>query len=271
MQAALPMYFPSPAALQAFWAALAALLRRDPAVAPDSIPSQLTTAADCHLQWLQPDLLLSQACGYPLVTQLAGKVQLVGTFAYDAPGAQGTDCRSQLICRAGDARAALADFAGSTLAFNDSISQSGYNALRALVASTTTGATAARPFFAATVVTGAHYRSIEAVRRGQADMAAVDAVSWALWQRDQPALAPSLRVFGQTEAYPGLPLITALQTPATLLAALRRGLHTVAHDAAYASVRAPLLICGFAPTTLTDYQRCLDMQQAAFSRGLAQL
>ena len=268
MQAALPMYFPPPEALQAFWAALAALLRRDPAVAPDSIPAQLTTATDCHLQWLQPDLLLSQACGYPLVTQLAGKVQLVGTFAYDAPGVQGTDCRSQLICRAGDARAALADFAGSTLAFNDTISQSGYNALRALVASTSA---APPPFFGASVLTGAHYRSIEAVRRGQADLAAVDAVSWALWQRSQPALAPELKVFGQTEAYPGLPLITSLQTPSTLLAALRRGLHSVAHDAAYASVRAPLLISGFVPTTLVDYQRCLDLQQQAFSLGLHEL
>jgi ABC-type phosphate/phosphonate transport system substrate-binding protein len=191
-------------------------------------------------------------------------VQLVGSFAYDAPGARGTDCRSQLLCRADDARRSLDAFAGSTLAFNDTISQSGYNALRALVSSSTMP----RPFFARTAMTGAHYRSIEAVRSGQADMAAVDAVSWALWQQAHPELAPALRVFGQTEAYPGLPLITSVQASPDLLAALRQALHRIATDLAFAAVRAPLLICGFKATTLPDYQRCLDMQEQAFSRGL---
>ena len=268
MQAALPMYYPPREALQAFWAALAELLRQDGPSELADIPGELSLPPDCHVQWLEPDLLLSQACGYPLVTQLAGKVQLVGTFAYDAPGVQGTACRSQLICRAQDPRNALADFAGSTLAYNDSISQSGYNALRALVAQR---GPAPSPFFSASTMTGAHYRSIEAVRQGEADMAAVDAVSWALWQRSQPTRAPALRAFGQTEAYPGLPLITSLQTPPSVLAALRRGLHAVASDAAYAAVRAPLLISGFVPTQLADYRRCLDMQQEAFSLGLRDL
>jgi ABC-type phosphate/phosphonate transport system substrate-binding protein len=266
MQAALPMYLVPQAALQAFWSALADLLLRE-GVAASDIPQQLSEPADCHVQWLESDLLLSQACGYPLVTQLAGRVQLVGTFAYDAPGVQGMQCRSQLVCRADDARASLQAFAGSTLAFNDTISQSGTNALRALVATTTTQ----RPFFAATLRTGAHYRSIEAVRTGQADMAALDPVSWALWQQDCPAQAKELRVFGQTEAYPGLPLITSLQTPPQVLAALRQSLRHIATDAAYASLRTPLLITGFEATTLADYQRCTDLQEHAFTRGLRTL
>ncbi len=268
MQAALPMYFPPHGALQAFWAALAEHLRADPQVSALDIPQVLSHGGDCHVQWLESDLLLSQACGYPLVTQLAGKVQLVGSFAYRAPGVNGIHCRSQLICRASDPRASLKAFAGGTLAFNDTISQSGYNALRHLVAQTTS---APRPFFAATVMTGAHYRSIDAVHTGQADLAAVDAVSWALWLQHNPALASGLRVFGQTEAYPGLPLITALHTPPVLLAALRRALHTLATDAAHAGVRAPLLISGFEATTLADYQRCLDMQVQAFATGLHSL
>ena len=268
MQAALPMYFPPREALQAFWTALRGLLQADSRMAGVALPTLLDAPADCHTQWLEPDLLLSQACGYPLMTQLAGKVQLVGTFAYDAPGVQGMHCRSQLICRAGDARIALQDFAGSTLAFNDTISQSGYNALRALVASTTT---APRPFFAATLQTGAHYRSIEAVRTGQADMAALDAVSWALWQQANPTLAAALRVFGQSDAYPGLPLITSLRTAATVLAALRAHLQHIASDPALAAVRAPLLITGFEVSTWADYQRCTDMQVLAYTRGVREL
>jgi ABC-type phosphate/phosphonate transport system substrate-binding protein len=265
MQAALPMYFPPSEALQAFWAALAGLLRQTAESRGVDIPKLLSPPADCHAQWLESDLMLSQACGYPLVTQLAGKVQLVGSFAYNVPGAQGVQCQSQLICRAHDTRATLSDFAGSALAFNDTISQSGYNALRALVAST---AKAPRPFFDSTLQTGAHYRSIDAVRQGQADVAAIDPVSWALWRQSQPTLASQLKVFGQTERYPGLPLITSLHTPAPLLAALRRALLRVATDAGYAAVRAPLLICGFEATTPADYQRCLDMQNQAFAQGL---
>lgn len=267
MQAALPMYFPPQQALQAFWAALADALRTKGALPARAIPARLSEPANCHAQWLEPDLLLSQACGYPLVTQLAGKVQLVGTFAYNAPGTDGIACRSQLICRAGDARTSLQAFAGGTLAFNDTISQSGYNALRALVATTTTQ----RPFFAARLQTGAHYRSIDAVRQGHADMAAVDAVSWALWQRSQPALAAELQVFGQTEPYPGLPLITAQQTAPETVIALRQALQHVASDPALASLRAPLLIRGFAVTTAADYQRCLDMQEQAFAQDLRAL
>jgi ABC-type phosphate/phosphonate transport system substrate-binding protein len=266
MQAALPMYFPPREALQAFWSAIAVRLRADTTL-PDGIeiPAELTWPADVHAHWLDPDLLLSQACGYPLMTFLAGKVQLVGSFAYDAPGVQGMACRSQLICRASDARSTLDAFAGSTLAYNDTVSQSGYNALRALLAQ------APRPFFASTVETCAHYQSIEAVRQGRADMAAVDPVSWAHWQHRHPEQASELKVFGQTHAYPGLPLITSLKTPPALLAALRKALLPVASDSAYLAVRAPLLVSGFVASTLSDYQTCITMQQSAYLRGLRRL
>lgn len=267
MQAALPMYFPPREAVQAFWAALAERLHRDPACAGLAIPEQLSWVADVHGQWQADDLLLSQACGYPFVTLLKGKVQLVGTFAYDAPGVQGIYCRSQLICRANDARNTLAEFAGSTLAFNDTISQSGYNALRALVASTITQ----RPFFAKSIDTGAHYRSIEAVRTGQADMASIDPVSWAHWQLSNPELCEQVRVFGETERYPGLPLITALQTPPEVVQALRRALHAFAQDPAYAAVRAPLLITGFVATQPVEYQVCIEMQDRAAALGVLTL
>jgi ABC-type phosphate/phosphonate transport system substrate-binding protein len=268
MRAALPMYFPPREALQAFWSAVAERLHGDAALPGNiAIPRALEWPADVHAHWLEPELLLSQACGYPLTTFLAGKVQLVGSFAYDAPGVRGMFCQSQLICRTSDTRQALEAFAGATLAFNDTVSQSGYNALRALLAS----AAAPRPFFAATVETGAHYQSIEAVRQGRADMAAIDAVTWAHWQRSQPELAGELKVFGHTGAYPGLPLISSLQTPPALLAALRHALQAVASEPAYAAVRAPLLINGFVASTLADYQTCITMQEVAFSNGLRRL
>jgi ABC-type phosphate/phosphonate transport system substrate-binding protein len=258
------MYFPLSGAVQAFWEALAGLLRADARCAGFAIPQSLQAADDVHAQWLAPDLLMSQACGYPFVTMLKDKVQLLGTFAYDAPGVEGIYCHSQLICHVGDTRQALPDFAGATLAFNDTISQSGYNALRAQVAQTTVQ----RPFFARSVNTGAHYLSIEAVRTGHADMASIDPVSWAHWQRSNPQLCADLRVFGQSESYPGLPLITSLQTPTELVETLRAGLKAIASEPSYAALRAPLLITGFVATQPVEYQVCIEMQERAAVLGV---
>lgn len=267
MQAALPMYFPPAESVQAFWAALVARLRSDARCAGLALPQTLQTADDVHAQWLEPDLLLSQACGFPLMTLLKDKVQLVGTLGYDAPGVEGIFCRSQLICRTGDPRQTLPDFAGATLAYNDRISQSGYNALRVLVAQTS----AQRPFFGHRIDTGAHYRSIEAVRTGQADMAAIDPVTWAHWLHSNPQHVAELRVFGQTERYPGLPLISALQTPPEVVDALRSALQALASEPAAAGLRAPLLISGFVQTAWADYQLCLDWQAQAAAGGVQAL
>lgn len=262
MIASLPMYFAPLPAVEAFWSALAAQLPQE-----CQAPAALTWPSDYTAHWLAPDLLLSQTCGYPLTHALAGRVQLVGTLAYAVTGADGIQCRSQLVCRAQDVRQHLADFASSTLAFNSTDSQSGYNALRALLAQTG----APRPFFRHSLATDSHGKSLECVRQGLADMASVDAVTWALWCEAHPDKARSLRVFGQTEAYPGLPLITALATPPAQVQALRAALQQVASDPATAALRAPLRIAGFAATGLQDYQRCLDMEAAAQAQGLLHL
>jgi ABC-type phosphate/phosphonate transport system substrate-binding protein len=261
MVAALPMYFPPDGAVEAFWQTLANTLRE---IAPQlSVPAHLIWPADYHAHWLNDDVLISQTCGYPLTTELFEKVQVLGAFAYDAPGASGVQCTSQLICRSADARNTLADFQGSTLAFNAADSQSGYNALRAMVATQTD----ARPFFGKAFAVGSHVKAIESVRAGTADMAAVDCVTLALWQRSNPALAAQIRVFGRTPSYPGLPLVTSSTTTASTIAVLRSALAVVATESRFAPVRAPLLICGFAPLHLADYFPCLEMRAQAITGG----
>jgi hypothetical protein len=48
--------------------------------------------------WRSDALLLSQTCGFPLVTQLPD-VQTVGCFHYSAPGCDGFHYRSLLVTR----------------------------------------------------------------------------------------------------------------------------------------------------------------------------
>lgn len=259
MLASLPMYFATPDALGALWSDVAARLSRRGVA---GVPEALSWPPDYQAHWLDPQLLLSQSCGFPLTHQLSGRVQLVGSFAYDVPGATGVMCKSQLICRRADQRRTLAAFSGATVAFNAMDSQSGYNALRAMVAASG----GARPFFRHAMETGSHGQSIEKVRLGLADMAAIDCVTWTLWQDAHPALATELVVFDETEAYPGLPLITSLSTSINTLQALRSSLSEAVSNPALQSALRQLHICGFTQTTLQDYARCLHMEEQARKR-----
>ena len=82
------------------------------------------------------------------------------------------------------------------LAYNSADSQSGWAA--------TDGAP-----FAVCIPTGAHRASAEAVSRGAADVAFVDAVTWRLVEAYDPDLAQRLTVRRRTRPTPGLPLIAA--------------------------------------------------------------
>jgi ABC-type phosphate/phosphonate transport system substrate-binding protein len=258
-KASLPMYLSAPSEVEALWAQLqqglaAHGLRHAP---------PLSWPFDLGAHWRDPDLLLSQTCGYPLMTQLAGQVRLVGTFHYAVQGCHGHLCRSQLLARAEDGPRALADFRGRTVAYNSTDSQSGYNSLRALVAPLADHGR----FFAAAVASGGHRQSLEMVRDGQADLTAVDCISLAGFQAHAPDVCAGLVVIGQSAPYPGLPLITSTQTSDADLAALRAALSAAVQSPALAPTRQALFISGFDVVELTAYQVCLDMQQEALALG----
>ena len=250
------MYHTHRPSVQAMWQGIAGHLRA--AGVPD-VPVTLTWPDSMAPHWLTPDLLLSQACGFPLVTVLDQRVQLVGAFAYEAPGCTGVLNRSQLVVRQDDPAGTLDDLRGRRLAINGIDSQSGYNSLRALLVPMVR----AGRFFGTTHVSGAHHLSLLAVRDGLADVAAIDCVSLAGFQKHQPDITAGLRVLGQTAAYPGLPLITAAATTADTMSALRDALNWVTRAPAMAEVRADLFIRKFEPLTMADYQVCRDMRAAA--------
>ncbi len=258
------MYAAGSAANAALWQSIAEHLRQ---AGITDVPELLSQPEDLLGHWTDPDLLLGQTCGYPLTHALAGKVQLVGAFCYDAPGCDGVRYRSQLICRDADADLPLSGFRGRVVAYNSTDSQSGYNSLRALVAPWSTDGW----FFDRAVVSGAHRASVELVRSGQADLAAIDCISWALLQRDQPEAVRGLTVCGHTASAPGLPLITANRTPEHVLLALRQALHAAMADAGLAEARAALLIRDFAELPLGTYAEIPQMAQNAADYGYFRL
>ncbi|WP_295951175.1 PhnD/SsuA/transferrin family substrate-binding protein [Rhodoferax sp.] len=255
--ASLPMYAAGSAANAALWQCVADQLNSA------AVPATLAQPTDLLAHWLDPALLLSQTCGYPLTHALAGRVQLVGAFRYTAPGCDGLRYRSQLVCRSTDAGLPLAGFRGRTVAYNSEDSQSGHNSLRALVAPLARNGV----FFGKAVATGSHHASLESVCSGQADLAAIDCVTLALLQRDHPEKLRGVQVCGHTAPAPGLPLITSLQTPPDVLLALRQALHHAMRAEALAGARAALLIEDFSELPLDDYDAITLMEARATRAG----
>ncbi len=164
-------------------------------------PSYLDTTTEEFSVWQDPSLVLSQTCGMPYRLWLHNQVSLVGTPDYDLGDCPPGYYRSAIVVRADDPRQSLADFQSATFAYNQTFSQSGYAAPYAHF-------TTAGEWFSSTIQTFAHRQSAISVASGQADIAALDAVSWLMMERYDTFTA-ELRVLDWTEPTPGLPLISA--------------------------------------------------------------
>lgn len=151
--------------------------------------------------WAAPDLILSQTCGYPFRAHLHDKVAYVGTPDYGVEGCAPGHYRSVFVARADDPRQTLADFNGARFAYNEGLSQSGWAAPQ-------THAARLGLSLPPRLQTGGHRLSAAAVAEGQADIAALDAVTFALMQSDDPTVR-QLKVLAMTDPTPGLPFITA--------------------------------------------------------------
>ena len=247
-------------ATDAFWAAIATRLRQHNITAPKS----LTRGQKLDKIWTDPDLLLAQTCGYPLVTSLAGKVQLLATPCYDAAGCEGPLYRSALIVHTENPAASLSVLRGKICAINTSDSNSGMNLLRAEIAPL---AHPGEKFFARILVTGSHASSVEAVADGHADLAAIDCITWSHLQEKRPTATRETRLLGWTQSSPGLPFITSLHTGEAARQALIQVLHDVTTDPALAPIRTTLGLERFVELPLHAYDPILELQRAAIVAG----
>jgi ABC-type phosphate/phosphonate transport system substrate-binding protein len=264
--ASLPMYdLPElHAATDAWWQGLARAFRREGLV---DVPDVLDRRPDYQQVLLSPDLLFSQTCGYPLTHALAGKVTLLATPLYAVEGCKAADYCSLVIVAADNPAAGIADLRGTRCAVNGPDSQSGCNALRALVAPLAEGGR----FFGKVAVSGSHRASIGLVASGHADVAAIDCVTHALLSRHRPAVLAGTRVLCRTAAAPNLPYVTRAGAADDLLARLRGGLQRAMADPALTTVRDSLMLTGIAVLPLSAYDRITAMTTAAFTAGYPEL
>lgn len=231
-----------------FWSEVARALGAAGVAAPEA----LSRPADISAPWRDPDLLLGQTCGLPFVSGRCGSAVLLARPVYGRVEGCGTDdagrgtYRSALVARRG-AGETLADFRGAVAAINELGSQSGCNALADAVADL--GA----PFFGAVTLTGAHRASAQAVARGEADLAAIDAVSWMLFARAEPEAHAALKVVAWSRPTPTLPYIMA-PAHSGAIPAVQQALAKAA-----AASTDPVLPTAIGPAAPEDYRPISEM------------
>lgn len=261
--ASLPMYdWPDmQPAVNRLWAEIATRCRAAGLAAPDSLDRR----ADYASPWIDPGLVLSQTCGYPYVKSLRGRAVLVGAPVYEAPGCAGPTYRSMMIVRDEDPVEAVPMLRGRRAAINDHASQSGYSALRAIIAPYAGGGR----FFGAVIESGGHRASMRAVAEGRADVAAIDCVSWALAGRHEQSTVARLRVLTQSPVAPSLPYITSATAvardrswPARLREIVRQSIGT---DPAY--FRKELLLVDVESIEDAAYDRIIEIESEAIALG----
>lgn len=226
-------------------------------------PTELRRDIDHFDVWRHPELLLSQACEYPLATQLKGDVKVVAHPVYQAMGCEGATYRSAIVVRKSHPARTLADMLYSRCAINEAASNSGMNFLREAVAPLARKT----QFFRSILVSGSHLKSIEMVAAGEADLAAIDCVTLALFKRHRPLLVAPLRVLSWTNSSPSLPYITALSTSDLIVEKLRKTLTAIVQDPGLAIVRNALMLKDFEFTTDESFGRVLQIAANASELG----
>lgn len=220
---------------------------------------------DLHGLWLAPELLVTQTCGYPLMTQLRGQVRVIGRPRYElAHSSNGEHC-SLLLTRDDNPRVALADFYNSRGVINGYDSNSGMNLLRERLAPLQRDGR----FFASVGSSGAHRESLRWLRENLADLAAIDSVTYDYLARFAPQEVAGLRIVTHSAPSPTLPYIGPLQLSDEQVVQILQAMNLALQD--LPQVVETLGIQEVLPASEDDYHVLLAYQQHAANAGYADL
>lgn len=189
--------------------------------------------------WNHPDLLVTQACGLDL-------------FLADAPIEPFAAPVFELDCKAGMYYSHIVGNAsGDVAAVNSLSSRSGWSALLSKCSPRSV------------TVTGSHWASLEALRTGKADVAAIDAVTWRIIKRDTPDALEGLKIVGRSDEAPSPPFVVrAGADPEPVMSRLVHALGSTRS----ANAKRALLLKGIIPVQRHHYLRVLAEYQAVNKR-----
>jgi len=246
--ASLPMYDLAEVrgANDRFWRALSKNMRQN---GLSGVPARLVHDQPVHQLWSDPEMLISQCCGYDVIERYKDRLRPVATPNFSALGCLGENYCSVVVvaddCRFCDVR----DMAGAIAVINGPESHSGMSALRHLVARHSTKGR----FFSGVKISGSHLDSLDMVRRKIADIAAIDSVTLTLLRRYRHNIMDGLKVLGTTYAAPAPPYVVRANLGEDDVMKIRQSLLETFKDPALAACREQLLLKGISLTQQEDY------------------
>lgn len=233
----------------------------------EGVPAALDRSRSVHELWTDPGLLLSQCCGADLVGRYAGTLALVATPLYSAPGCDGCLYSSVVLVAEDSPATEISDLRNAVCVVNSRESHSGVNALRALVAPLSRG----DRFFSRVVTSGSHPASVASVARGEADVAAIDCVTYALLERYRPPLLEGTRRLCSSTHAPGIPFVTRAGSDANRIGQLQNALLEAFEEPDVRAAGAAVFIDGVELLPLSAYDRIIEFQRLAAAQGYPEL
>jgi ABC-type phosphate/phosphonate transport system substrate-binding protein len=109
------------------------------------------------------------------------------------------------------------------------------------------------------------------VAEGGADAASIDCLTYAFFGDFRPAALAGLRRLADTPESPAIPFITAADTPADRVAALRRALPRMAAEARHRPVLDRLRLRRIGPCDPAAYARLIDYEREACALGYGEI
>ena len=246
------------------WSSVA---RRLQTAGVEGVPAALDRSRSVHDLWTDPGLLLSQCCGADLVGRYAGTLTLVATPLYRAPGCDGCLYSSVVLVAEDSPATEVSDLRNAVCVVNSHESHSGANALRALVAPLSQRGR----FFSRIVTSGSHPASVTAVARGEADIAAIDCVTYACLERYHPSLLQGTRRLCYTERAPGIPFVTRAGSDLDRIRQLQDALLEAFEEPEVRAAGAAVFIDGVDILPLSAYDRIVEFQRLAAAQGYPEL
>ncbi len=246
--ASLPMYdLPEVRnAHDTLWSVLAQNLRHH---GVNNVPDSLAHGRPVATLWNDPDLLISQCCGYDIVHSYKDILRPIATPQFAAFGCLGENYCSTIVVAENCPYTDVRDMAGTIAVINGLESHSGMSALRHLVAQCHTGG----KFFSCVKVSGSHSASLDMIRRGKANIAAIDSVTLALLSKHQSNTMAGLKILGATYTAPAPPYVVRADLPEAEVTKITDALFETFNEPTLAGYRAQLLLTGLTRARQEDY------------------
>ena len=250
MIASLPMYdFPEIRhATDSLWQGISRHLRNQ---GIKQVPGKL--AHDHHLRslWSDDHLFFSQCCGYDVIHRYKDRLQVLGTPWFAATGCCNGDYASTIVVPEDSTFHDVVDMLGTVAVLNGPESHSGMNALFSLVAPYSRKGR----FFSEVKISGSHAASLEALKKGSADVASVDCLTYDLLRRYRPGVITGTRTLGLTYPAPAPPYVTRKNADPETVARMKMALREAFSDSNLSQAMDALRLSDIEITDSDPYQR----------------